>query len=533
MMVRAYATDCAAALGVSDRSFEQNVFDAYALVVGFPAVTEHTVQGVFSPAHAKAVMVAADPLPTETHPVFEEQVLKKVTPGMSVGQVRLVARRVAEQLDPEVIEVRYERAVEERRVWVTDMPDGMAELGAYLPKVTAYGVYDRLTRVAKAVRKDMALLEREQKAEAEAAAEAETETETETEVGTSPEAEAAPEDAETAPGNAASGEPEPAPRNPQLMLGELRADILADLLLTGTPDTLDVDVDVASTDTDGEASGGPGTSPKHGVHGVHGPRRVSVHRRCGGITGQVTLIVPSNTEMGNGIPDATLEGCGVIDGPTARRLLAEAPGWDRVALNREGVITATDRRSIPPAIRRVLRARDARCRFVGCVMPGALTEIDHTVEWANGGPTKISNLGLLCRRHHVMKHPHHADHVRWNTRQFEDGVFAWESPLGAVYQDRPARRYAGDDSGGGASSGVSGDAGGDAPPPPRPKVPPLPFSEDPFSVLDVPEPRERLNRRKRTRKPKKPKDSGVSGVPESPGATESPESSGVSGEPEP
>jgi 5-methylcytosine-specific restriction endonuclease McrA len=41
------------------------------------------------------------------------------------------------------------------------------------------------------------------------------------------------------------------------------------------------------------------------------------------------------------------------------------------------------------------------------VVPGCTStfhlEIDHIVEFAKGGKTMLSNLCLLCRRHHAMK----------------------------------------------------------------------------------------------------------------------------------
>jgi hypothetical protein len=59
-------------------------------------------------------------------------------------------------------------------------------------------------------------------------------------------------------------------------------------------------------------------------------------------------------------------------------------------------------RTIPPALRRVLYRRDGGCRFPGCgVRFGQGHHIHH---WAQGGPTTVSNLVLLCRRHHRAVH---------------------------------------------------------------------------------------------------------------------------------
>ncbi len=60
-------------------------------------------------------------------------------------------------------------------------------------------------------------------------------------------------------------------------------------------------------------------------------------------------------------------------------------------------------RSIPPAIRRALNARDSGCCFPGCTYRRYL-DAHHVVHWANGGETNLSNLVTLCRRHHRLVH---------------------------------------------------------------------------------------------------------------------------------
>jgi hypothetical protein len=59
-------------------------------------------------------------------------------------------------------------------------------------------------------------------------------------------------------------------------------------------------------------------------------------------------------------------------------------------------------------------------------------DVDHTRDHATGGTTETDNLGDLCRRHHSLTHrtPWHVDHLG-------DGVFAWTSPTGQTYVDKP------------------------------------------------------------------------------------------------
>ena len=73
-------------------------------------------------------------------------------------------------------------------------------------------------------------------------------------------------------------------------------------------------------------------------------------------------------------------------------------------------------RTIPPALRRALNHRDQHCRFPGCGLP--FGEGHHVRHWAQGGPTTLSNLALLCRRHHRAVH--------------EDGYHLDRQPDGAL-----------------------------------------------------------------------------------------------------
>ncbi len=96
------------------------------------------------------------------------------------------------------------------------------------------------------------------------------------------------------------------------------------------------------------------------------------------------------------------------DGPsvpaeTSRRLACDA---SRVmmqhGLDGRVVEVAARTRTIPPALRRALHHRDRGCRFPGCGL--RFGQGHHIRHWAQGGPTTLSNLALLCRRHHRAVH---------------------------------------------------------------------------------------------------------------------------------
>jgi hypothetical protein len=109
------------------------------------------------------------------------------------------------------------------------------------------------------------------------------------------------------------------------------------------------------------------------------------------------------------LADADQPGQSVLeDGPrvsaeTSRRLACDA---SRVVMRHgpDGEIMEVGAltRTIPPAVRRALHYRDRGCRFPGCGLP--LGQGHHIQHWANGGPTTLSNLAMLCRRHHRSVH---------------------------------------------------------------------------------------------------------------------------------
>ncbi|MBI1963685.1 MAG: DUF222 domain-containing protein, partial [Candidatus Rokubacteria bacterium] len=100
---------------------------------------------------------------------------------------------------------------------------------------------------------------------------------------------------------------------------------------------------------------------------------------------------------------SVLENGARVPAGTSQRLACDA---SRVVMRHtpDGRVTEVGARTrtIPPALRRALQHRDRGCRFPGCGLP--FGQGHHLRHWAQGGPTTLSNLALLCRRHHRAVH---------------------------------------------------------------------------------------------------------------------------------
>ena len=192
-------------------------------------------------------------------------------------------------------------------------------------------------------------------------------------------------------------EPE-SPEPDRRSIAQRRADLALDLLLTGAP----------------------------AGHDAH-------EGLLAAIRGTVSVTVPVTTLIGDDATPAELNGRTPIDPATARRFAGAASGWDRILTHPiSGALLAVDRYRPGAELRRHLSARDQRCRFPACGHASADCDIDHHRDAALGGSTDESNLGHLCRRHHVLRH-----HSPWAVESLGAGLYAWTSPTGKVYIDRP------------------------------------------------------------------------------------------------
>jgi hypothetical protein len=116
-------------------------------------------------------------------------------------------------------------------------------------------------------------------------------------------------------------------------------------------------------------------------------------KRTGGERYQVVLHADETVLADDAAGNCALEDGSALAPETARRLACDA------SVVRKG----RKSRTIPWPLRRALRARDRGCRFPGCENY-RFVDVHHVRHRARGGETTLSNLVLLCRRHHRAVH---------------------------------------------------------------------------------------------------------------------------------
>ena len=384
MALRAIAAEVAGAMKTTDRSVQRQIGDATQLVEDYPSTLQAWEDGAITLGHVRAIVDTGAILPPDRRSGFETEALARCaveTPGRVRGELALLAER----LHPRTLTERHREARERRGVQVMTLADGMSALTALGPTVLMDAIYDRLTQQARGI------VDARSQAAAELRATADVRA---TDHGAATDAARAETGALT---------PQQIVGSDMRTMDQLRADILADMLLTGAPDA-----DPTRTDD------GPGA--------------------LGAVRARVQIVVPALALLGSCDEPADLVGRSPIDAETARELacLTRSP-WERILTHPvTGAVLHVDTYQRTAAIDRYLRARDQHCRFPGCRLPAIRCEVDHTIDHVLGGATDSRNLAHLCQRHHSMK-----QFTAWRVRQLGDGVLEWTSPLGRVYIDQP------------------------------------------------------------------------------------------------
>ncbi len=128
-----------------------------------------------------------------------------------------------------------------------------------------------------------------------------------------------------------------------------------------------------------------------------------------GTTARITVTIPLQQLLDQ--PDGHLDDGGHL--PTGDRLSVAAVR--RLACDAE-IIPAVlgaesqvldvgrSQRLVTTGIWNALVLRDRHCAFPGCTRLPIACDAHHIHHWADGGPTSLDNLILLCRKHHTLTH---------------------------------------------------------------------------------------------------------------------------------
>lgn len=129
--------------------------------------------------------------------------------------------------------------------------------------------------------------------------------------------------------------------------------------------------------------------------------------------------------------------CHIEDGPaispTTAQVIACSTTVSWMLHDHNGDVLDVGRRHRipPPALRRAVRERDRyRCRYPGC--ESRKVQIHHIRHWSKGGKTKLRNLILLCRAHHIIVHD-----LNYGITAASDG-FVFSTADGADIEPSPA-----------------------------------------------------------------------------------------------
>lgn len=150
MNVRTVAAELACAAGLSDRTVQAQMADAATMRDRFAATYEALAAGALSRRHADIVIDEGCRLPDEICLRYEQLVLDRGA-GMTVGRLLVLARAIAQQLDPVPFAERHRAARRRRFVDLRDDDDGMGWLRLFGPSVLVHGIYDRITQHARTV----------------------------------------------------------------------------------------------------------------------------------------------------------------------------------------------------------------------------------------------------------------------------------------------------------------------------------------------------------------------------------------------
>lgn len=379
--VSEFAVDeVATALRLSRCAAGTRLHVAVELAERLPATAAALRAGELDAVKARRIAEATTALAAEAASAVERRVLPRAA-DQTVSQLRASLARAVMAVDPADVEERHQRAAADRRVCITPVEDGMAELWALLPADGAAAVRTALDRIARRMGRSAGRSMDNRRADA---------------------------------------------------LVEIAAAAWAGAASSATTaGVAGVGGLAGATPRAGAAESGRAASTTE-----RGTAEDACRTRCDGpgrLRADVQVTVPAGTVLGLSDEPGELTGHGPIPASMARRLAADGT-WRRILTDpADGAVLDVGRRTYAPpaALAAHVVARDQTCRFPGCRQPARRCDLDHTIPYPHG-PTSAGNLAALCRHHHRLKHL-----AGWRVEQPQPGVLLWSSPTGHRYRTDP------------------------------------------------------------------------------------------------
>jgi len=348
MAERSIRLELSAGMRITEYAAGRLLLQADALVNRYPSALDALSGARITEKHAEIFVDLVDQVAPELRADVADRAVA-LAEAEPVGAFRRSLRDLIARAESKTLEERHAAAVDGRRVVVESGADGMGLLLLHGPKVELHAIYGRATAMAKVIK-------------------------------------ASPGETRT--------------------LDQIRADIVADLLIDGTTE--------------------------------HLPAAASGIRASVVVTVPVLSLLDDQAAVAGDPP--VVEGVGPIPLSRARELCGGDAKWMRVLTHPETAIVLSvgrDRYSPPAALQKLVKWRADRCMGPGCGVPASRCEVDHQIRWADQGETALENNAPLCKGHHLVK-----DNTDWVVTQLpgSGGALEWISPTGRRYVVQPERK---------------------------------------------------------------------------------------------
>jgi hypothetical protein len=147
------------------------------------------------------------------------------------------------------------------------------------------------------------------------------------------------------------------------------------------------------------------------------------------------MVAVALKDLKSGLGQATLGDTGTMTAAEARVHACDAMIIPAVLGEKsEPLNLGRLRRLISAGLRRALFLRDRGCAFPGCHRPPRHCQGHHIRHWADGGPTDLTNLVLMCAHHHRLLH-----RSGWEVRIAADGLPEFLPPVFIDRRRKPRR----------------------------------------------------------------------------------------------